>query len=78
MTTYIDDIVGYATKSQAQASYDTLYELLQKLGFKITMNKLVTPTGKATYLGIELDTEKLTNAVPLEKQTEINSYVDSG
>ena len=57
MTNYIDDIVGYAVKSKAQASFDTLYNLLQDLGF-INKNKLVTPTTKAICLGMELDTEK--------------------
>ena len=71
VTNYIDDIVGYAVKSKAQASFDTLYNLLQDLGFKISKNKLVTPTTKATCLGVELDTEKFTIAVPQEKLYEI-------
>ena len=71
VTNYIDDIVGYAVKSKAQASFDTLYNLLQDLGFKISKNKLVTPTTKATCLGVEFDTEKFTIAVPQEKLHEI-------
>ena len=71
VTNYIDNIVGYAVKSKAQASFDTLYNLLQDLGFKISKNKLVTPTTKAICLGVELDTEKSTIAVPHEKLNEI-------
>ena len=71
VTNYIDDIIGYAVKSQAEDSFHTLYNLLQELGFKISKNKLVTPTTKATCLGVELDTEKLTIAVPEEKLHEI-------
>ena len=52
VTNYIDNIVGYATKSQTQASFDTLYELLLELGFTISMNKFVKPTITATCLGI--------------------------
>ena len=71
VTNYVDDIIGYAVKSKAQASFDTLYTLLQDLGFKISTNKLVTPTTKATCLGVELDTENSTIAVPQEKLHDI-------
>ena len=71
VTNYIDDIVGYAVKSKAQASFDTLYNLLQDLGFKISTNKLVTPTTKVTCLGVELDTENSTINVPQEKLHDI-------
>ena len=67
VTNYIDDIVGYAVKSKAKGSFDTLYNLLQDLGFKISKNKLVTPTTKAICLGVE----KSTIAVPHEKLNEI-------
>ena len=71
VTNYIDDIIGYAVKSQAQASFDNLYNLLQDLGFKISKNKLVEPTTRATCLGVELDTEKFTVAVPQDKLNDI-------
>ena len=71
VTNCIDDIIGYAVKSKAQASFDTLYTLLQDLGFKISTTKLVTPTTKATCLGVELDTENSTIAVPQEKLHDI-------
>ena len=73
VTNYIDDIVGYAVKSKAQTSFDTLFSLLQELGFKISDNKLVRPTTKAICLGVELDTENLTIAVPQEKLHEIRA-----
>ena len=71
VTNYIDNIIGYATKSQAQASFDALYALLEELGFKISKNNLVTPTTKAICLGVELDTETFTVSVPQEKLLEI-------
>ena len=71
VTNYIDDIIGYEVKSKAQAAFNNLYKLLQDLGFKISKNKLVEPTTKATCLGVELDTEKLTIAVPQDKLNDI-------
>ena len=71
MTNYIDDIVGYATKPKAQDSFDTLYALLEELGFKNRKSKLVTPTTKATCLGVKLDTETFPVAVPNKNLTKI-------
>ena len=76
VTNYIDDIVGYAVKSKAQTSFDTLLSLLQELGFKISENKLVRPTTKAICLGVELDTENSTIAVPQEKLHDIRAECD--
>ena len=41
---YIDDIIGQATLSQAQKSFDTLYNLLSELGLEISHKKLIYPT----------------------------------
>ena len=38
---YIDDIIGFGTVSTGKASFDTLQDLLQKLGFQISLKKLV-------------------------------------
>ena len=55
VTKYVDDIIGYETRSKAQASFDTLCNLLQELGYKIfRQNKLFTLTSKTICLGIEL------------------------
>ena len=42
VTNYTDEIVRYATKSHAQASFHTLYALHKELGFQINENKLLT------------------------------------
>ena len=34
---YIDDVIGFGTVTTATPSYDTLFELLQKLGFDISI-----------------------------------------
>ena len=42
VTNYIDDIIGQATKSQAEASFHTLYDLLGELGLDISKKKTIT------------------------------------
>ena len=68
---YIDDVIGFGTLSIAKPSFDTLQELLQKLGFDISLEKLVEPTTKVTCLGVEVDTKEFTISVPSEKLTNI-------
>ena len=67
VTNYIDDILGQATPSQAQKSFDTLYKLLGDLGLDISHKKLIYPTTKAVCLGVKIDTENFTISVPEEK-----------
>ena len=73
VTNYIDDIIGQATKSQAEVSYNTLYNLLGELGLDISKKKLVPPSTKASCLGVVIDTEKFTISVPEGKLHEITS-----
>ena len=68
---YIDDVIGFGTVSTAKPSFDTLQELLQKLGFDISFKQLVEPTTKVTCLGIEEYTKEFTISVPNEKLNNI-------
>ena len=43
VTNYIDDIIGQATRSQAEPSFNTLYDLLGELGLDISRTKLAIP-----------------------------------
>ena len=54
---YLDDflIVG-ETKEVCQLAFDTLITLLQHLGFEISWRKVIRPTQKLVFLGIEIDT----------------------
>ena len=54
---YLDDflIVG-ETKEVCQLAFDTLITLLQHLGFEISWRKVIRPTQKLVFLGIEVDT----------------------
>ena len=71
VTNYIDDIIGQSTKSQAEASFHTLYNLLGELGLDISRKKLVYPSTKVSCLGVVIDTEKFTISVPSDKLKEI-------
>ena len=74
---YVDDFVGFGTPSVARRSYDALIQLLQKLGLEVSSKKLVPPSTKATCLGIEIDSEKCTVAIPPEKLRQISDMVDA-
>ena len=73
---YIDDFVGVGTPSVARPSYDTLIELLQKLGLEVSSKKLVPLSTKATCLGIEIDSEQCTVAIPQDKLRQISDMVE--
>ena len=68
---YIDDVIGFGTSSTERPSFDALTKLLQKLGLDISIKKLVQPATKVTCLGVEVDTENFTVAIPNEKVSEI-------
>ena len=68
---YIDDVIGFGTVTTAKPSFGTLTTLLQTLGLDISLKKLVQPATKVTCLGVEVDTEKFTVAIPDQKVAEI-------
>ena len=73
---YIDDVIGFGTVSTATPSYNALFQLLQELGFDISMKKLVQPCTKATCLGVVIDTENFTVSVPQEKLENIQKICE--
>ena len=68
---YIDDIIGQATRSLADSSFNTPHDLLGELGLDISPKKLVYPSTQATCLGVIINTENFTVSVPDEKLAEI-------
>ena len=72
---YVDDFVGIATPSVAQASYQFLTDLLSKLGLDISVKKLVPPSHRAICLGVEIDTHERTVSIPAEKLEHICELV---
>ena len=73
---YVDDFVGIGTPSIARRSYVALIELLQKLGLEVSAKKLVPPSTKAVCLGIEIDSENCTVAIPPDKLRQICDMVN--
>ena len=79
---YLDDflVIG-ATQAECTHAY-VLLQLLQDLGFTIGQRKLVLPTRKLTFLGVELDTISYSMALPQEKlhecQTIVSSFLHKG
>ena len=71
VTNYIDDIIGQATRSQAEPSFNTLHDLLGELGLDISRKKLVYPSTQDSCLGVIIKTQNFTLSVPDENLAEI-------
>ena len=70
---YLDDflVIG-ATREECQLAYDTLFQLLIDLGFTLSEHKLVPPTQRLTFLGVELDTMVGTMTLPADKRVYLS------
>ena len=65
---YLDDCLIIAESKEVCAqALNCLIQLLWKLGFAIHWGKVVDPTNKITFLGIELDSIAMTLRLPEEK-----------
>ena len=65
---YLDDFLLVSESKEVCAeALQTLILLLRKLGFMIHWGKVVDPTTRITFLGIELDSVKMTLRLPEEK-----------
>ena len=73
---YLDDflVVG-KDKHQCQLAFDTLRNLLIDLGFSISEHKLIPPTQRLTFLGIELDTVTCSMRLPQDKQHQLQQVI---
>ena len=73
---YLDDFLVIApTKEECESAYQVLLQLLQDLGFTISLKKLVPPTQCLTFLGVQLDTVTGEMALPLKKLMEFQSII---
>ena len=69
---YLDDFyVCDKTYRLCKKAYDYLWKLLMSLGFTINEKKSVAPTQCLTFLGIEIDSTKLTLKIPDGKLNEL-------
>ena len=69
---YLDDflVIG-ENKQRCYEAFETLVALLEDLGFTISQHKLVRPTQRLTFLGVELDTTNCTMSLPSGKLDEL-------
>ena len=72
---YVDDYIGFGVPSNATASFDLLFDLLQKLGLTVSQKKLVPPTTSVVCLGVEINTLSGTVSIPAEKLRQISDTV---
>ncbi len=62
-----DFLLLESTKKRCQLALETLLQLLRKLGFAISYSKVVSPTQKLCFLGINICTVTLTLSLPTDK-----------
>ncbi|CAG2207961.1 unnamed protein product [Mytilus edulis] len=68
---YLDDfLTTESTYDRCSAALTCLIKLLRKLGFYINWNKVEGPSQRLIFLGILIDTCKLTLSLPGDKLTE--------
>ena len=73
---YLDDfLVMGPSQEKCQAAMDSLVELLCALGFTINWSKVVPPTQRITFLGIEIDMTAHKMFIPMDKLSNIKSSI---
>ena len=63
------------TKEECQQAFLTLLQLAIDLGFQISWHKVIGPTQKLVFLGVELDTASCEMAIPPIKLMELHHVV---
>ena len=64
------------TKAECSAQTQELMALLRSLGFAINYHKVVGPTQKLTFLGVELDSVECTLGLPVDKMNDFITEVN--
>ena len=70
-----DFLVIGRTAAECHAAYDTLLQLLTDLGLQISMHKLVPPTQRLVFLGVQLDTLLCQMSLPQPKLQDLQTLV---
>ena len=73
---YIDDYVGVGVPHVAHVSFESLFDLMEKLGLTISDKKLVPPSTKVVCPGVLINTEDDTVSIPPDKLHHINDTVN--
>jgi hypothetical protein len=78
VSVFVDDliIIG-ATKDECREALAETLRLLSHLGFPVAANKIVQPTQKAEYLGVQIDTVKCQLSISDERQQLLLDEVHS-
>ena len=66
-----------ATRAECERAFSILLELLQELGFTISQHKLVPPTQRLVFVGVQLDTISCTMTLPAEKLADLYNVISS-
>ena len=75
---YLDDFVIIGnTHAECQHGLITLFNLLHSLGFNISWKKVVSPSQRVTFLGIELDYSTMSIRLPADNLDRQNALVTS-
>ena len=75
---YLDDfLIISENKHVCAEALRVLIQLLRKLGFMIHWGKVVDPTTRITFLGIELDSSSMTLRLPEEKLLHLQQELQS-
>ena len=76
----VDFLIVSDSKDACAQALTTLIQLLRKLGFAIHWGKVVDPTQKITFLGIELNSIDMTLCLPQNKlgllRRELHSFLN--
>lgn len=71
---YLDDFfICEATKQRCLEALNTLIELLRQLGFMINWSKVVDPSTRLTFLGIEIDSISMQLKLPESKLSALKN-----
>ena len=74
---YLDDFLCVSPSyEEAKQTLQVLLQLLRDLGFWINYSKIEGPTQHLTFLGIDLDTNTMTMALPPQKITDLKSCLN--
>ena len=75
---YLDDflIIGN-TYAECQRGLVTLINLLHSLGFNVSWHKIVSPSQRVTFLGIELDSSAMSIRLPADKLSRLNELISA-
>jgi len=71
---YLDDfLIAADTETECRAVMNRLLRLLRELGFAVNYKKLVPPTRRLVFLGVLVDTDTYTLALPAAKMAELRA-----